>query len=110
MARKIYTKENQAEKYGFVKTNEKVEVTFNGWDGKSYDGEARKMNVWVCKEHPTKKFVYKRQGGFVSIQNGTYKIDAIFEITGNMIVEKATGIAHPVVELFWSEEVPYEEY
>lgn len=107
MARKIYSKENQVEKFGFTKTNEKVEVTFNGWDGKSYDGETRKMNVWVSESHPGKKFVYKRQGGFYNIQEGTYKIDAIFEITNNMIVEKATGIAHPEVEYFWSTEVPY---
>lgn len=109
MARKIYTKENQAEKFGFIKTKEKVEVTFNGWDGKSYDGESRIMNVWVCPTHPGKKFVYKRQGGFTSIQGGTYKIDAIFEITDNMVVNKATDIAHPEVEYFWSEDVPYVE-
>ena len=104
------TKENQCEKHGFVKTNEKIEVTFNGWDGRSYDGEARKMNVWVSKNHPGKKFVYKRKGGFESIQNGKYKIDAIFEVTDNMVIEKATGIAHPEVEYYWSTEVPYIEY
>lgn len=108
--RKIYSKENQVEKYGFVKTKEKVEVTFNGWDGKSYDGESKVMNVWTCPTHPGKKFVYKRQGGFVSAQNGTYKIDAVFEITDRMVENKKTGIEHPVVEYFWSEEVPYVEY
>ena len=108
--RKIYTNENQAEKFGWTKTKEKIEITFNGWDGKSYDGESKKMNVWVNeKRYPGKKFVYKRQGGFVSCQNGTYKIDAIFEITNNMIVNKATGEKHPEVDLFWSVEVPYTE-
>lgn len=108
--RKIYTKENQAEKFGWIKTSEKIEVTFNGWDGKSYDGESKKMNVWVDEKfHPGKKFVYKRQGGFQSIQNGTYKIDAIFEITDNMILNKKTGEYHPEVEYFWSAEVPYTE-
>ena len=107
--RKIYTKENQAEKYGWIKTNEKVEVTFNGWDGKSYDGESRKMNVWVSPTHPNKKFVYKRQGGFYNCQNGSYKIDAIFEITDNMVLNKITGEYHPEVELFWNCEVPYKE-
>ena len=98
--RKIYTKENQAEKFGWVKTNEKIEVTFNGWDGKSYDGESKKMNVWVDEKfHPGKKFVYKRQGGF----------DAIFEVTDNMILNKKTGEYHPEVEYFWSAEVPYTE-
>lgn len=107
--RKIYTKENQAEKYGFVKTSEKVEVTFNGWDGKSYNGETRKMNVWTSKTHPDKKFVYARVGGFESIQGGKYKVDAVFEITENMVVEKATGIAHAEVEYYTSWDVPYVE-
>ena len=107
--RKIYTKENQAEKFGFVKTSEKAEVTFNGWDGRSYNGETRKMNVWTCQTHPGKKFVYMRKGGFESIQNGKYKVDAVFEITENMVVEKATGIAHPEVEYFTSWDVPYTE-
>ena len=107
--RKIYTKENQAEKYGWVKTSEKIEVTFNGWDGKSYDGESRKMNIWVSDRHPGKKFVCKRQGGFEGIQNGKYKIDAIFEVTENMILNKRTGEYHPEAEYYWSVEVPYAE-
>ena len=105
--RKIYTKENQIEKCGFVKTNEKIEVTFNGWDGKSYDGESRKMNVWICDKHPEKKFVYLRKGGFENIQIGKYKIDAVFEITNKMIMNKLTGEEHPEVEYFWSVDVPY---
>lgn len=108
MARKIYTKENQIEKFGFVKTNEKIEVTFGGWDGKSYDGETRKMNVWVCDKMPGKKFVYKRQGGFENWDGGKYKIDGAFEVTDEMMVEKATGIEHPVVRLKTSFDVPYE--
>lgn len=107
--RKIYTKENQAEKYGWVKTSEKIEVTFNGWDGRSYNGESRKMNVWVSKNHPSKKFVYLRQGGFESIQNGTYKIDAIFEVTDRMVLNKKTGKYNPAVAYYWSEDVPYTE-
>lgn len=107
--RKIYTKENQAEKFGRAKTNEKIEITFNGWDGKSYNGESRVMNVWTSATHPEKKFVYKRQGGFESWQDGTYKIDAIFEVTDNMILNKKTDESHPKVELFWSVEVPYTE-
>lgn len=55
MARKVYTKENQVEKFGWTKTSEKVEITFNGRDGKSYDGETRKMNVWINEKHPDKK-------------------------------------------------------
>ena len=104
---KMYTKENQAEKFGWIKTSEKIEVTFNGWDGKSYDGESRKMNVWISNTHPGKKFVYKRQGGFQSWDGTTYKIDAIFEVTDKMILNKATGEYHPEVEYYWSEDVPY---
>ena len=106
---KVYTKENQAEKFGWIKTKEKVEVTFNGWDGRSYNGESKKMNVWVCNTIPGKKFVYKRQGGFESWQGGKYKIDAIFEITDKMVLNKQTGEYHPEVEYYWSEEVPYTE-
>ena len=30
----------------FTKTREKVTFTFNGWDGKSYDGESRTASVY----------------------------------------------------------------
>ena len=30
----------------FTKTKEKVTFTFNGWDGKSYDGESRVASVY----------------------------------------------------------------
>ena len=30
----------------FTKTKEKVTFTFNGWDGKSYDGESRTASVY----------------------------------------------------------------
>ena len=29
----------------FYKTTERITFTFNGWDGKSYDGESRKARV-----------------------------------------------------------------
>ena len=91
------------EKHGFIKTNEKVDVTFNGWDGKSYDGETRKLNVWLCDKIPSKKFVnLARVGGFERIDGSHYSIDAFFEITDNLVVEKATGIAHPEVEYYCS--------
>lgn len=41
----------------FTATKEKALVTFNGWDGKSYNGEARKMTVYTHPAHPGKKFV-----------------------------------------------------
>lgn len=92
------------EKYGFVKTKEIMAVTFNGWDGKSYDGESRRMAIWTNSKIPGKKFVNKRQGGFERIDGTRYSIDAFFEVTDTMIVEKATGIAHPEVEYYWSAE------
>ena len=92
------------EKQGFVKTSEKVEVTFNGWDGKSYNGETRKMAVWTCDKMPGKKFVNARKGGFQQFDGKRYSIDAFFVVTDNMVVEKATGIAHPEVDYWCSEE------
>lgn len=91
-------------KYGFTKTNEKMEVTFNGWDGKSYNGESRRMAVWTSPVHPGKKFVNKKQGGFERYDGSHFSVDCFFEITNNMVVEKATGIAHPEVKYFWSAE------
>ena len=93
------------EKQGFVKTSEKVEITFNGWDGKSYNGETRKLNVWKCERHPGKRFVnLARVGGFERIDGSHYSIDAFFVVTDRMVVEKATGIAHPEADYFCSEE------
>jgi hypothetical protein len=93
------------EKYGFIKTKEKMEVTFDGWDGKSYDGETRKMAVWTHPRFGDKKFVnLARVGGFERIDGTHYSIDAFFEITDEMVIEKATGIAHPVVTYYCSEE------
>ena len=106
---KKYSKVNQAELNGFTKTNEKAIITFNGWDGKSYAGETRKMNVWVSDRFPEKKFVYLRQGGFYNMGIGSYKVDAVFEITDEMVVEKATGIAHNYASYWTDWMVPYEE-
>ena len=102
--KKIYAKVTN-NMYGFVKTNEKVEITFNGWDGKSYDGETRTMNVWVCDAHPGKKFVHIRKS-FAGIHEN-YKADCFMLVTDNMVVEKATGIAHPEVDYFTSYDVDY---
>ena len=41
----------------FVKTNEKVEITFNGWDGKSYNGETRIMDAYTLESMPDRKFI-----------------------------------------------------
>ena len=102
--RKIYAKATNS-MHGFVKINEKVEITFNGWDGKSYNGEVRKMNVWACDAHPGKKFVYIRKS--FTGWDGNYKADCFMLVTNNMIIEKAAGITHPEVDYFTSYDVDY---
>ena len=42
---------------GFEKTNKKARVTFNGWDGKSYDGEAVNRTIYTSINAPGKQFV-----------------------------------------------------
>ena len=59
---KIYdimeTKQNKlealAQTNGFTKTSEKVTFTFNGWDGKSYNGEGQTKPVCIKN---SKRFV-----------------------------------------------------
>lgn len=102
--KKVYEKIT-SNMYGFTKTNEKVEITFNGWDGKSYNGETRKMNIWVCDVHPGKKFVHIRKS-FTGC-DGNYKADCFMLVTDNMVVEKTTGIAHPEADYFTSFDVKY---
>ena len=36
----------------FTKTTESVQFTFNGWDGKSYDGESRILEKATGESHP----------------------------------------------------------
>lgn len=41
----------------FVKTGKMARVTLGGWDGKSYDGEARNLAVFVHPMHPGEEFI-----------------------------------------------------
>ena len=41
----------------FTQTNEKIEVTLGGWDGKSYNGEGVNLRIWTSRNHPGEKFV-----------------------------------------------------
>ena len=41
----------------FKETNEAATITFNGWDGKSYNGESYTKRVYVREDLPGKKFV-----------------------------------------------------
>lgn len=71
----------------FRKTSEKVTFTFNGWDGKSYNGESRRATVYRTTV-----------GGFgdvrlVKVGKGLHFIDE-----GSSVLEKATGESHPEAE------------
>ena len=72
----------------FTKTKEKVTFTFNGWDGKSYDGESRRETVYRTS---IKGFEDVR---LVKIGKGLHYIDE-----DRMITEKATGESH--LEASW---------
>ena len=71
----------------FCKTAERVTFTFNGWDGKSYDGESRSGYVYrtIIKGYENVRFV--------KVGKGLHYIDEDSSIT-----EKATGIAHKEAE------------
>ena len=76
----------------FTKTKEKVTFIFNGWDGKSYDGESRTASVYRTSIP-----------GFESVRlikagRGLHYIDE-----DRMVVEKATGENHP--EASWLVDV-----
>ena len=44
----------------FTKTKEKVTFTFNGWDGKSYDGESRRASVYFEQNYIPKRDLLPR--------------------------------------------------
>lgn len=76
----------------FTKTNEKVRFTFNGWDGKSYDGEAR--NARVIRTNIAGYEDVK----FIKVGNHLCYIDE-----ESLVTEKATGESNPEAE--WLVEV-----
>ena len=71
----------------FTKTKEKVTFTFNGWDGKSYDGESRRATVYRTT---IKGFEGVR---LVKVGKGLHYIDE-----DSAVIEKATGESHPEAE------------
>ena len=71
----------------FTKTREKVTFTFNGWDGKSYDGESRRATVYRTT---IKGFEGVR---LVKVGKGLHYIDE-----DSAVIEKATGESHPEAE------------
>lgn len=48
----------------FQATNKKARVTFNGWDGKSYDGEAVNRTIHINPNLPGKQFVVAYNKGW----------------------------------------------
>lgn len=71
----------------FHRTAERVTFTFNGWDGKSYDGESRTSRVYrtTVKGYESARFV--------KVGKGLHYIDE-----DSSVIEKATGIAHKEAE------------
>ena len=67
----------------FTKTKEKVTFTFNGWDGKSYDGESRTSCVYRTN---VKGYEEVR---FIKVGKGLHYI-----LEDKEVIEKATGEAH----------------
>ena len=67
----------------FTKTKERIEFTFNGWDGKSYNGESRRACVYRTS---IKGYEDMR---FVKVGKSLHYIDE-----ERSILEKATGEFH----------------
>ena len=76
----------------FTKTKEKVTFTFNGWDGKSHDGESRTASVYRTS---IPGFESVR---LIKVGKGLHYIDE-----DRMVVEKDTGESHP--EASWLVDV-----
>lgn len=73
----------------FTKTREKVTFTFNGWDGKSYNGESRNGYVYRTAIEGFEHF------RFVKVGKGLHVIDEDY-----MVTEKTTGESHPEADWF----------
>ena len=71
----------------FTKTKEWIEFTFNGWDGKSYDGESRRAHVYRTD------IPGYEDARFIKVGKGLHYID---EESG--VLEKAIGAFHKEAE------------
>ena len=71
----------------FTKTKERIEFTFNGWDGKSYDGETRRACVYRTDMEGY------REVRFVKVGKGLHYIDE-----DSSVLDKATGECHKEAE------------
>lgn len=67
----------------FFKTKERIEFSFNGWDGKSYDGETRRAYIYrtnISGYEDTR---------FIKVGKGVHYVEEDCEV-----LEKATGLMH----------------
>lgn len=76
----------------FTKTKESIRFTFNGWDGKSYDGESRSAKVYRTS-----------LPGYEEVKLIKVGKHLCYIEEDRMITEKATGEQHP--EASWLVEV-----
>lgn len=76
----------------FKTTNEKVTFTFNGWDGKSYDGESR-----------TARVIRSLIDGYEEVRFIKVGRHLCYIDEESLVTEKATGEKHPEAE--WLVEV-----
>ena len=76
----------------FTKTRESIRFTFNGWDGKSYDGESRNAKV-----------IRTYLPGYEEVRLIKVGKHLCYIEEDRMITEKATGEQHP--EASWLVEV-----
>ena len=67
----------------FTKTDERITVTFNGWDGKSYDGETRTARVLHAD------LAGCENARFIKVGRGVHMI-----AEDSAVIEKATGLVH----------------
>lgn len=71
----------------FTKTRESIRFTFNGWDGKSYNGEARNAKVYRT-DLPGYENVK-----LIKVEDHLCYIDE-----ESLVTEQATGEKHPEAE------------
>ena len=71
----------------FTKTRESIRFTFNGWDGKSYDGESRNARVYRTS-----------LPGYEEVRLIKVGKHLCYIDEERMITEKATGESHPEAE------------
>ena len=67
----------------FFKTRERIEFTFNGWDGKSYDGETRRAYVYRSN------IPGYEDARFIKVGKGLHYIEEDHDV-----IEKATALPH----------------